>query len=430
MYLDEVSVVSLLSSRLGKIPSQYTHTLTRGSTSEVNSAIEGNATVVKAKVGSRLESTETEDTQVVSKATIQATFKEFYDSENTSFALRPIPPSDVVPTFNEVRASVEARRNEGSLTQWLMPVDRLSRGQIIELEVDLSADSLFRMSTIISTISDIVSETADAQDSAVQGGIDTAMGINKILEKLMAGLIPLYSRASDYFVISDEKGRYLIHRRLLESIQPDERPSTSELHLACVTQKSLFWKDIRRLLFSNARFRILCRLNHDGLASNWSPIKMDDIIGEVVPEFKAQISMFGAQGLDAMSRSVAKQSRFIEPRLRVISDFGEMLAQELEYELTANDREHIQNIAESSADLITSVPSSRAVFADVKKYIVDRSHGEVDAVAISRLRMQAFRQNGIPIGGSASLTGLEVSPEILADSKGPVIDAEVIAIYW
>src|SRR5690242_4475490 len=72
VYLDEVSVYSLLSSRQGALASDYTDTRSETSLSELSGAVSANSGVLKGDLSSKLSGTEVQTSQVVRKSTIQA----------------------------------------------------------------------------------------------------------------------------------------------------------------------------------------------------------------------------------------------------------------------------------------------------------------------------------------------------------------------
>jgi len=148
VYLDEVSVTSLLSSRLGKMPSEFTDTLTNATKAELNSSIQASAAVLKSGIGSRLESTSSEDSRIVSKATIQASFKRWYSEEKGSLALRPISPTEPVPSTEQVAKALSSANHDVELTPWVIPPWQLRRGRLAEVEVELQADPTFRASVL------------------------------------------------------------------------------------------------------------------------------------------------------------------------------------------------------------------------------------------------------------------------------------------
>jgi len=75
VYLDEVSVFSLISSRLGPVATEFTATESSSLTGELTGTAGVSAGVLKSELKARSEATQTHGTQVLRKATVQATLK-------------------------------------------------------------------------------------------------------------------------------------------------------------------------------------------------------------------------------------------------------------------------------------------------------------------------------------------------------------------
>ena len=67
--------------------------------------------------------------------------------------------------------------------------------------------------------------------------------------------------------------------------QPEAYPA----FLVGVAQSDLFWKDIRRVLFSQARYTVFCRLATSGLTDRWGPVKMADVFSGITSDFDEMI---------------------------------------------------------------------------------------------------------------------------------------------
>ena len=309
VYLDEVSVTSLLSSRLGKLPSEFVETLTNARKAEVNANSEASAAaVLKSRIGSRYETSWTENSQVLSKATIQATFKRLHDIEEQSLTLRPIFSSESPPVNQRIQKALTSGVFDDDMHQWIISVEDLKRGRVAEVEVELQADPSFRVSAIFTTFKELADESADLLSQTDRLDFEKVIELNRVLEKLMGDLVPLRCRVVDYEVIGTGNQVFLIHRRALENLSETERPATRPLYLVGVTEQSLFWKDIRRILFSKARFRILCRLNYEGLRTTWTAVKMVDLLEEVAPALKREMDIFGSGALKVMGRRATTRS--------------------------------------------------------------------------------------------------------------------------
>jgi len=87
VYLDEVSVTSLLASREGGVPKEITDSQSAGFKGEVNAQADANAGVFKARLGSKWERNGSTSSQVVRQATVQTLFKLLYDLEANDLTL-------------------------------------------------------------------------------------------------------------------------------------------------------------------------------------------------------------------------------------------------------------------------------------------------------------------------------------------------------
>ncbi|WFE34553.1 hypothetical protein [Micromonospora sp. WMMD975] len=429
VYLDEVSVTSLLSSRLGKLPNEFTDTLTKASKEQRSSHFEGNWKALKTRVGSQRETTWTEDTKVVSKATIQATFKRLYREEKSSLVLRPILLEEPPKSSNAARRLLDNAAGGVADDVWVIPSQRLRRGRLADIEVEVQADPAFRVSVIISTFADLMREGKQLFADTDRSALDKAIELNGLLSKLMAGLVPLRCRVIDYEVVSIGGVDYLAHQRLLGQLDDAGRPPTKKLLLVGVAEESLFWKDIRRILFSKSRFRVLCRFDHDGLRSEWTAVKLADVLGEVVPEFMDEVNMLGSGMLEAFAEGAKRRQPVMEPRVRALCAFGDMLASCAGVELTEIDRRQVEQIASEMADLVVGVTESRKAFSSVAAYIATLGGREVDAAQVAELRVRARQEQGLGPGGSAMRVD---TPPLALPARGDekFMETEIVAIYW
>ena len=76
---------------------------------------------------------------------------------------------------------------------------------------------------------------------------------------------------------------WLVHRRVLNQLSEDDTLQRRPVYIVGVAEQSLFWKDIRRVLFSGSRFRVLCRVAQDGIQESWTPVKLAHVLDAVLP---------------------------------------------------------------------------------------------------------------------------------------------------
>ncbi|MFF6931303.1 DUF6414 family protein [Streptomyces californicus] len=431
VYLDEVSVTSLVSSRKGAVPAEITDKLTDTVRTSASSNTEASSKVLKSSVGSVLESTRTQDRQVLRKATIQATFKDLYEEEWDAMAMRAANSDSNTPLASEIRSMLarpEASARE--MPRWIVGQEQLIRGNLVEVEVELQADSVFQVSAFVSSFLDMFSGNSELTGQIDRQEAEGVREFNGILEKLMVGLVPIKCRLIDYEAVEVSGKEYLVRRELLEALPLGQRPQGIATYLVGVTEQDLFWKDIRRILFSKAQVRILCRLNQVGVRSSWTAVKLADMIGSIVPGFGQQFDSFVTDVLRAMTIESNVQAPQDAARTETLVIFGNLLAQEGDITLTDADRSELRRIANDNAHLLAStVPESRPAFRKIAQYIEDHYSFYTDPDKSHDLRMQARSHAGL--NGA-----LSIQPAITSGLRVPTnreerfLDAEIIAIYW
>ncbi|MFI5729256.1 hypothetical protein ACIA49_03985 [Kribbella sp. NPDC051587] len=433
VYLDEVSVVSLLSARLGQVPSEFTQSVSNTSKVEITSGVDADAGVVKSKVGSRFESSQAQDTKVVSRATIQTGFRNLYAKavEDGSLALGPISghSAPIAPVDAAAILAAGVRSASQDLT-WLAPVNDLHRGDLMEVEVELQADSVFHFSTVLSILSELFGESDQILSQIDKKSFDQVLEVNGMLDKLLVGLVPIKCLIADYFLANAEtESPLIVNRKTIEAIPEVSRPDSRQVHLVAVLEKELFWKDLRRVLFAGSRFRVLCRLSSEGVADSWNPVKLAEVLREVAPELGGIVESFGDNAIGFMKEYTKSQKGALEPRVNALIDYSELVANYQSLSLNEAQKAHVSELASAHADQLTSVPESRKGFLAVSQYMAEISGKSLMPKDAAELRQQAQELNGLHPGGSlVSRASAAIKPASKGD--GANLHAEVIAIYW
>ncbi|MFF8317166.1 hypothetical protein ACF06V_08365 [Streptomyces bobili] len=426
MYLDEVSVTSLLSSRKGAIPSEITETMSSTTRSEVTRGIEADIKFLKPSMGSVLENTRTQDRQVLRKATIQATFRDLYRNEKEKLAVHPISDSVDLPTQSQISTMLNfPKQVVGS--PWLIAPDRLARGNLLEVDVELQADPIFRISTFFSNFLDMIMDSEELSGQVDQTQAARVREFNGILERLRVGLIPIRCGLVDYRSVDIAGDEYLIHRRIIDSLPHQSRPDSNPVYLVGVTEQDLYWKDTRRILFSDARVSILCRLNKFGLQSSWNPVKLADMVGSLLPGFSEMMSSFGSDALQAMMTSSHATSA-TDSNTEVLVAFASLVAGQGGITLSDQDNSEVQRLARQNSHLLSGdLPEVREAFASISEYFSTRHALTLDPERVASLRARARSQIGLRNG--LTLQASSTAPSATS-TPGKFLDSEVIAIYW
>ena len=247
VYLDEVSVLSILASRTGRIATESIESQISSQSREVNGSFGVGLGGTRANLGTKLQTSQVEASQVSRKAIIQSSFKDLYDIERSALVLRPASP-DHVPTVGSL-PGLEGLLGTPEGTGLLVDPNTLHRGELLEIEIELDADPIFRMATIITTFVGLMEDNEELLQNAATAQLPEIRSVARLLDSLLAGLVPIRGRLVDFEWIRICNRDVLVHRSLLSQMPTGAQPEAYPAFLVGVAQSDLFWKDIRRVLF-------------------------------------------------------------------------------------------------------------------------------------------------------------------------------------
>ena len=271
IYLDEVSLQSLLVSLHGELTEKKSITDSTSNTRNVGGNIDtNNLAPLKLGFTAQYQSGKSSATQTETKATVQSWFRELYETPNI---LGVQPLEDDAQTIT-VKSSADII--PGNHPNYCIRSSELQRGTLVELKVALATDPYFNVVTSLSEFFKLSENISDLNGySEIKWQIE-------LLQQLLAGLIPIKAEILNYHALKVGDDTYLVHE---DKVKVTEVSSSKiKVNLVGVTELSAYWKDIRRVLFSNQEFRILCRISRPGLVQDWNPIKLLDLFGNVFPK--------------------------------------------------------------------------------------------------------------------------------------------------
>lgn len=177
-----------------------------------------------ANLNSRLSAGQSTQVQVNRKAIVQTVFKEFYELELEldSFAMRPAPESRkpiVINDLEDFETLAFGAKADGSIVD---PTS-LERGRLVEAEVELDTDDSFRMRAVISAVMGMAE--SGLLDEAMNSTLPQVEAVHRVMEELLAGLVPIRGRVVDYEVVDIEGREWIMHRSLLNQIAETHAPS-------------------------------------------------------------------------------------------------------------------------------------------------------------------------------------------------------------
>jgi len=208
--------------------------------------------------------------------------------------------------------------------------------------------------------------------------------------------------------------------------QPPSNWLPQPLYLVGVTEQGCYWRDVRRVLFSASRFTMLCRVARDGLWDNWEPVKLTEVLKEVVPTFPDLLADVGRTGLALQYAAEPTGPAPIGPALYLLIDSVEMDSEPtLSAEAISAAREVASNCSHLSSTTTSQNEAFRIVIAELEAHGCKRTGDEwleLEQAARSRSGLVLFDQ------AQHRSSGTEATPR--SQGGDHLLDTEVIAIYW
>ncbi len=297
IYLDEVSVVSLLAGLQGEIKEAVTDTLSRTEDRNLGGTL--GAAKAGASVESRLGTSRTSTNEVVRRALIQSTFRDLW-RRDVGVLLH-----DISGIKGGSRKPIHSYRDlERALprlekAKMAVALSDVHRGDIVEMDVKVEADQFFKIITMGTTILDLMNGREDLfgiSDTDVR----KVAPMIEVLRELLVGLVPMRGLATSHSVVEVAGEQVAIATELLGN---EVREGARPLELVGFAESDSFWRDLRRTLFSGSTFTAYARAEGPILESPWSPIKIADLLESLSPALRDEV-VLPLQQLDLSTQLV------------------------------------------------------------------------------------------------------------------------------
>jgi hypothetical protein len=397
-YLDEVSVQSLLVSIVGTLPAEVTSLTAQSRDAELGGVIGVSSPLVgKAELSSRYKEASSSSRQVLGRAVAESLFKYLYEEISARLVWSP---------NHQVGAD---------------PI-QLRRGDLIEIEVELAPDPIYAFNATMGVLTDIAEDyPAMANDESAAMIMAESGPIIRVLQRLLAGLIPIKGEAVGLRAGTFDGKRIAAPAEWFEG---HGLPSET-LRVVGVTEEEKYWRDVRRVLFSQSRFTILGRLGRSGVQANWVPVKVAEVMREIAPQFPDAITRAGRIEYSAPATSPIEENRDAFEKALIV--FARLIAGETIDGHAAEIAEVTRAQRENADSLLTQGQS----FDLIAEWLVSNDLIETRPENERELRAQARQATGLRGTAKplklADFTSKESTDEPPEES---LLDLEVIAIYW
>ena len=431
VYLDEVSVSSLLTSIRGGITTEFMESHTDSLSNEVSGSANIGLGGIGSNVGVKSQGNQSQASQVIRKATVQTSFKELYDLEKDRLVLS----SGTTPnlTLNNSNSDISKSFDSLENDKRIVDIGKIKRGDPFEVQVELEADPLFRMIMSITTLYSLMGDTDDIFGSVPAQQVRQAYRVGQVLERLLAGLVPLRGRLVEYEATTLENRQVLIHKSAKNLMPNCGTGDYLPVYVTGVADNGLFWKDIRQILFSGSQYNIFCRLATEGLQEEWQPVKVANVFEGVISEFKEAIGNFREIARitveDQEKAEGTEQEQSWDCGMEIINDYIRSL--EAVHKGTVSPE-----LAESTivpfiaqGNWLESVDSQRKVFDEVTKLVDSELGVETQGETRRSLRAKALeRSNFTMVNQQATMVQRLQTAESSTSER--FLDSEIVAIYW
>ena len=436
VYLDEVSLHSLLVSQTSTVPYEISHAMSLANEAEVSGTAGASATAgpqmlgvsTQSSITGRYQTSNSNSTQSSRKAVVQTLFKELSELP-LEFKFSPQNnPSQAFQSIQSLCEVIEPGYSE--------PAEDLTRGTLVEIEVRLSVDPVYKLSTMMAEYTAMADEFPGMfQEHGHLNFLHESQPLLKVLDQFLAGLIPIKATAVDHVVVDINEQEYVVHREAVKDLGVETKP----LHIVGVTEQVGYWKDTRRVLFSDAKFTVLCRIAKDGLQTIWSPVKLADLFTDVAPDFMHQINAVRLPSATEEG-STAQRPVSTTPLTEALQHYKTLLVGSLPVATETSGTKFRALQAQAATGPVDAI-SQRELFDAVRDMVVNELNVtkpspdedlEYRQSARDKAGLALFPSRNIEANNSHSdhtstrkndLSGDEESPERL-------LDTEVIAIYW
>jgi hypothetical protein len=247
---------------------------------------------------------------------------------------------------------------------------------LLEVEVQLEAEDIFRVSSVVSAILEII-EGNPEMFGVASINVAQAKAIGRILEKLLVGLVPLSGKATDYKILRLGQKEWIVHQKLLSGLSITESSSIYPLYVVGVAEQSLFWKDVRRTLFSKAHFRVFCRLAQNGITNSWTPVKLANILDLVKPGLGNEIDRLGSLVLASMVNASTTDQNADRKQLmhNALVSYATSLAQAYGHTVSGQDLSQSGFPSEEQCNSFGSIEERRKAFSEIAAFVTERFDG-------------------------------------------------------
>ncbi len=252
-----------------------------------------------------------------------------------------------------------------------------------------------------------------------------------MLERLLAGLVPIRARSIDYCIAEIEGREILLHLEIAAQL---EGVVTTPLNLVGVAEEALFWKDIRRVLFSGSTYRVFSRISRTGVHDSWTPVKLENVLRRAIPGLSESFETFNSPALMATPTIAAESSSAYRTEMatNALSIYARDTADALRRSLPNDfELEAVQHTDWGDVEL--GLQERRELFSRVTTQLEELFDVSIIPTGAAHRRTVALVECGMGLDGRLSAHS-DPQPTVAVPAsdvpRQKFIDVELVAVYW
>ena len=317
--------------------------------------------------------------------------------------------------------------------RWIVDIAKMSRGSLLEAQVELEAEPLFGMATVITTLYELMADRPDIFGTVPTGQLKEINSVGQVLDRLLAGLVPVRGRLMDFETIKIGDREILAHLCVKEKLGEKYTDDFMPVYITGVAHQGLFWKDIRQILFSKSQYSVFCRLVTKGLKKDWQPVKLVDVFEGIVPEFKEAMN-----SASEMARQMMKGQSNVEAGVEhqdenlgiaLVKEYVHHLEEFHQEPVSPHLMEHRIIPTVPSGNWHMSVTDRRAVLDEITDLVEKELGKETPGETRLSLRNKVFKDMD-PAEVLSSTTFAHTIEPPKSGQEERFLDTEIVAIYW
>jgi hypothetical protein len=299
----------------------------------------------------------------------------------------------------------------------------LKRGDLLEIETNLSAADIFKVRTAMNAVSDVIQANPSFLSIEQRDVFKAVRPLTELIDKLNGNAIPVVGVDPGLKVERVDGTDWLLAGSA--SLSGSEK---DQILLDSVVEPQWFWGDVGRTLFQNHRFRILCRVVSPELSPTPSSSYVGAILKTIGDDLAATVDALGPMFFEAM-KSGHQRAKSEQSQSAVTPAVINWYIAEME-KLTGttvgdSDRVRVSALNGSPIEQMT-VESQRALFVAIEDALFSSADAEL-AEAISELRNRARSEFGLwPWSSQPSASNAKEEDS----NQTRHLDVEIVAAYW